>query len=38
MSYQKYYLANKEQILERKHEYYLENQTQIAEQKKSIIP
>lgn len=34
MSYKKYYLANKEQILERKHEYYLENQSQIAEQKK----
>jgi len=35
MSHQKtYYLANKEQILQQKHEYYLENQTQLIEQKK----
>ena len=35
MSHQKiYYLENKKEILQQKHEYYLENQTQIAEQKK----
>ena len=35
MSHQKiYYLANKEQILERKKEYYIDNQTQLVENKK----
>ena len=35
MSHQKiYYLANKEQILERKHEYYIDNQTQLIDKKK----
>ena len=37
MSHQKiYYLANKEQILERKHEYYLENRTQLIDKKKEF--
>ncbi len=34
MSYQKYYLANKEQILQQKKEYYLENRTQLIGDKK----
>lgn len=35
MSHQKiYYLANKEQILERKKQYYIDNQTQLIDDKK----
>ena len=34
MSYQKYYLANKKEILQQKHEYYIDNQTQLIDKKK----
>jgi ribonucleotide monophosphatase NagD (HAD superfamily) len=34
MSYQKYYLANRDDILEQKKQYYLENQTQLIDNKK----
>ena len=37
MSHQKYYLENKKEILQQKHEYYIDNQTQLIDKKKCII-